>query len=254
MLKKFDQKTALVTGGSLGIGRAVALAFANEGANVVIADILPDEAGEVVDIIKKSGGEAVFQECDVSKSADVIAAVNTAVDRFGRLDFACNNAGIGGASAPTAEYTENDWQKVIDINLTGVWLCMKYEIQAMVKQGGGAIVNIASILGQVGFANAPAYVAAKHGVLGLTKTAALEYATQGIRINAICPGFIYTPMLEKGGIKEGTQMYDMIAGMHAQKRLGNVEEVAGAVVWLCSNQASFITGSALVVDGGYLAQ
>jgi NAD(P)-dependent dehydrogenase (short-subunit alcohol dehydrogenase family) len=184
----------------------------------------------------------------------VIRAVEATVERYGHLDFACNNAGIGGASAPTAEYSDRDWQKVIDVNLTGVWLCMKYEIQAMVKQGSGAIVNMASILGKVGFANAPAYVAAKHGVLGLTKTAAMEYATQGIRINAICPGFIYTPMLEHSGIQEGTQMYDMIAGMHPQKRIGNAEEVAGAVVWLCSSQASFITGAALDVDGGYLTQ
>jgi len=254
MLGVFENKTALVTGGGLGIGRATATAFALEGANIVIADVLNNQSQETVEIIQSSGGEAMSIECDVSKPADVINAINTAVEKFGRLDFACNNAGIGGITAPTGDYPEEDWQRVININLTGVWLCMKYEIQAMLKQGSGSIVNMASILGQVGFANSPAYVAAKHGVLGLTKTAALEYATKGIRVNAVCPGFIYTSMLEKSGIKEGTQMYDMISGMHPQKRLGNAEEVADAVVWLCSSQSSFVTGTALAVDGGYLAQ
>ncbi len=172
---------------------------------------------------------------------------------FGRLDCACNNAGIGGASALTGDYPEDSWNQVIGINLTGVWLCTKHEIVAMLEHGGGSIINMASILGKVGFAGAVAYVSAKHGVIGLTETAAIEYATQGVRVNAVCPGFIETPLLDKAGIKKGTDTYAGIAALHPMKRLGTPEEVANAVVWLSSDASSFVTGTSLLVDGGYTA-
>ncbi len=245
-------KVAVVTGGSSGIGLATAQAFAAVSAKVVIADV--EDGMNVVAGIRKAGGEAIFVKTDVSKSADIQALVRTTVETFGRLDFAVNNAGIGGTAARTGDYTEEDWNHVISINLTGVWLSMKYELEQMTRQGGGVIVNMASILGWVGFANSPAYVAAKHGVLGLTKTAAIEYAAQNIRINAICPAFIYTPLLENAGITEGTDAYNAIASLHPMKRMGKPEEVADLVLWLCSEGASFVTGSAYLVDGGYVAQ
>lgn len=251
-MKGLSGKIAVVTGGSSGIGKAVAIAYATAGTKVVIADI--EDGAQAVEDVKKAGGEAIFVKTDVSKSADIQALVKKTVETYGRLDFGVNNAGIGGMSAPTGDYTEEDWNRVIGINLTGVWMCMKYELAQMLKQGGGAIVNMASILGWVGFANAPAYVAAKHGVIGLTKTAAVEYATQNIRINAVCPAFIYTPLLEKAGMAEGTDAYNAIAGMHPMKRMGKPEEVADLVMWLCSDGASFVTGSAYLVDGGYVAQ
>ncbi len=245
-------KVAVVTGGSSGIGLATAQAFAAVSAKVVIADV--EDGMNVVAGIRKAGGEAIFVKTDVSKSADIQALVRTTVETFGRLDFAVNNAGIGGTAARTGDYTEEDWNHVISINLTGVWLSMKYELEQMTRQGGGVIVNMASILGWVGFANSPAYVAAKHGVLGLTKTAAIEYAAQNIRINAICPAFIYTPLLANAGITEGTDAYNAIASLHPMKRMGKPEEVADLVLWLCSEGASFVTGSAYLVDGGYVAQ
>ncbi|MFZ4816171.1 MAG: SDR family oxidoreductase [Phototrophicaceae bacterium] len=245
-------KVVVVTGGASGIGLATAQAFAAVGTKVVIADV-EDGATAVADIQSK-GGEAVFVKTDVSKSVEVQLMVKTAVETYGQLDFAVNNAGIGGASATTGDYSEDDWNRVINVNLTGVWLCLKYELAQMTHQGGGVIVNMASILGWVGFANAPAYVAAKHGVLGLTKTAALEYATQNIRINAVCPGFIATPLLGNAGITEGSEMYNAVANLHPMKRMGKPEEVADLVLWLCSEGASFVTGSAYLVDGGYVAQ
>lgn len=192
--------------------------------------------------------------CDVADAADVAACVARAVELYGRLDYACNNAGIAGVQATTADYPEEIWNRVIGVNLTGVWLCMKHEIAQMLKQGGGAIVNISSILGTVGFAGACAYTSAKHGLIGLTRTAALEYATSGIRINAVCPAFIATPMLEGAGIIEGNELYSAIAARHPVQRLGTADEVADAVLWLCSDGASFITGHPLLVDGGYVAQ
>lgn len=254
MAGEFAGKVAVVTGASSGIGRATALAFAREGASVVVAD--RDEAGgqETVAMIRDVGSTAFHVTCDVSQDADVARMVDATVRTYGRLDCACNNAGIEGVQATTAEYPREEWDRVLAVNLTGVWLCMKHEIPVMLAHGGGAIVNMASILGVVGFATAAAYTAAKHGVVGLTKVAAVEYATQGIRVNAVCPGFIATPMLEHAGITPGTDMYAMIANLHPIKRLGTPEEIAEAVLWLCSEKASFVTGDAMLVDGGYVAQ
>ena len=247
-----EGKVAVVTGGSSGIGLATVLAFAAHGAKVVVADVADGEAA--VCQIKQSGGDAIFVKCDVSKADNVKKLVNKTLETYGRLDYAVNNAGIGGPAMTTSEYTKQDWNRVIGINLTGVWLCMKYEIQQMLKQGGGAIVNMASILGWVGWATAPAYVAAKHGVLGLTKVAGVEYATQNIRVNAVCPAFIYTPLLESAGMTEGSDVYNFVSSLHPMQRLGKPEEVADLVLWLCSDGASFVTGSAYLVDGGYVAQ
>ncbi len=247
-------KVAIVTGGSSGIGLYTALAFAAKGAAVTIADIDETAGQGAVETIEERGGQALFVKTDVSNSEQVQALVRRTVERFGRLDYGVNNAGVGGESAPTADMSEEGWQRVIAINLTGVWLCMKYQIQAMLQNDVGAIVNVASILGTVGFANSAAYVAAKHGVLGLTKSSAIEYATQGIRVNAVCPGFIYTPMLANAGMAEGTDLYNYISSLHAMKRMGTSEEVANMIVWACSDEASFVTGASLLVDGGYTAQ
>jgi NAD(P)-dependent dehydrogenase (short-subunit alcohol dehydrogenase family) len=254
MMNSFKDKVALVTGAGSGIGRACALAFAGERSKVVVADIAVTGGEETVQMIKDAGGEAVFVLCDVAKLVDVKSIMTMALKTYGRLDFACNNAGIGGPSMMTADYREEDWDAVIGVNLTGAWLCMKYELEIMLKQGSGVIVNMASILGKVGFATAPAYVAAKHGLIGLTQTAALEYATHNIRINAVCPGFIYTPLLEKAGMQTGSELHTFISNLHPMKRMGTSEEVAGAVIWLCSDASSFVTGQAFMVDGGYTAQ
>jgi NAD(P)-dependent dehydrogenase (short-subunit alcohol dehydrogenase family) len=253
-MNEFKDKVALVTGAGSGIGRACALLFAKAGAKLIVADIVVAGGEETVRLINTAGGEAVFTSCDVTKSEEVKSVMTTALKNYGRLDYACNNAGIGGPPMLTGEYKEEDWRAVIDVNLIGAWLCMKYELEIMQKQGGGVIVNMASILGKVGFATASAYVAAKHGLIGLTETAALEYATQNIRVNAVCPGFIYTPLLEKAGMKTGTDLHTQISNLHPMKRMGTSEEIANAVTWLCSDAASFITGHALMVDGGYTAQ
>jgi len=246
-----QNKVAIVTGASSGIGRAIALAFAREGVKVVVGDVARDGGEETVRLIKEQGGEAIFVPCDVSQSAQVEALVKRAVETFGRLDFACNNAGIGGEAAQTADYSVDGWNKVIAVNLSGVFYGMKYQIPEMLKQGGGVIVNMASILGWVGFATAPAYVAAKHGVIGLTKTAAIEYAKQGIRAVTVCPAFIHTPMVDDG---MPSDVLEQLASAHPVGRLGTPEEVAELVVFLCSDSASFITGSPFLVDGGYVAQ
>lgn len=253
MAGRVENKIALVTGGGSGIGRATALAFAREGAKVVVADILVEGGEETVNRIKSGGGEAVFVKANVTQAAEVETIVKQAVDIYGRLDCAFNNAGIAGAAARTADYTQAQWDRVIAINLTGVWLCMKYEIQQMTTQGGGAIVNTASVAGLVGFRHGPAYVAAKHGVVGLTKTAALEYAKAGIRVNAVCPGVIRTPMFERG-LQVDPRIAETMSAREPIGRLGKPEEIAEAVVWLCSEAASFVTGLPMAVDGGWVAQ
>lgn len=247
----FQNKVAIVTGGSFGIGRATAIAFAKRGAKVIIADWLEDE--ETVKIIKEFGGEAFAAQTDVSVEDNVRAMVDLTLEKFGRLDFAFNNAGVEGATAITHLCTEENWNKTINVNLRGIWHCMKYEIPVMLKQGKGAIVNNASVAGMVGFPGVPAYVASKHGVLGLTKNAALEYAKLGIRVNAVCPGVIKTPMIDRstGKNKEVEKQYST---MEPIGRLGQPEEVAEAVIWLCSDAASFVTGHPMVVDGGWIAQ
>jgi len=253
MAGRLARKVALVTGGSSGIGRATAQIFAREGARVVVADVVVDGGEETVRLIKAAGGEAIFVKTDVANPADAEAMVKKAVETYGRLDCAFNNAGIEGVVQPTVEYGETHWDRVLAVNLKGVWLCMKYELQQMLTQGSGAIVNTASIAGLVGLPGFSAYVAAKHGVNGLTKTAALEYAKSGIRVNAVCPGAIRTPMFERGartipGIEEQTVAMEPIGRMAAP------EEVGEAVVWLCSDAASFVTGLPMAVDGGWVAQ
>ncbi len=253
MAGRVDGKIALVTGGGSGIGRATALVFAREGAKVVVTDVVVEGGEETVRLIKAAGGEALFVKADMAKAAEVEVMVNKAVATYGRLDCAHNNAGIEGAMGTTTDYTEQDWDRVIRINLTGVWLCMKYEISQMLKQGGGAIVNTASGAGLVGVPRMPAYVASKHGVVGLTKTAALEYAKSGIRVNAVCPGVIQTPMVERvTGRRPG--MVERMVAAEPIGRMGRPEEIAEAVVWLCSDAASFVTGLPMAVDGGAVAQ
>jgi NAD(P)-dependent dehydrogenase (short-subunit alcohol dehydrogenase family) len=253
-MKPLDNKVALITGAAFGIGKATAMAFAREGARVVLSDINAQEGEKVAqEIVKIFDRPALFVKCDVSKSSEVEKLCQSAVHQFGRIDFAFNNAGIEGQQGLTPECTEENWDKVINTNLKSVWLCMKYQIPIMLKNGGGAIVNCASIAGVVGFPGVPAYTASKHGILGLTKTAALEYAKQGIRVNAVCPGVIQTPMIDRfthGDSKAAEQM----AMGEPVGRLGKPEEIAEAVLWLCSDRASFVTGHPLVVDGGWVAQ
>jgi NAD(P)-dependent dehydrogenase (short-subunit alcohol dehydrogenase family) len=251
---QFENQVILVTGGSNGIGRATAIAFAREGARVVVSDMAEAAGEEVASTIRAAGGDVRFVRTDVRDAAQIEALIQGTVKTYGRLDVAFNNAGIEGTTAAITDLTEADWERVLRVNLTAPFLCMKHEIAAMLKQGGGAIVNNASILGQVGFANASAYVAAKHGLLGLTRTAALEYAPRGIRVNAVCPGFIVTPMLERAGLLQDEAARRSIEAMHALKRMGRPEEVAEAVLFLTSSKASFIAGHPLLVDGGYVAQ
>jgi len=242
-------KVALITGGSSGIGRGTALVFAREGAKVAIADIQVEEGHETVRLVKEAGGEAMFVKCDVSVASEVKAAVEKVVGTFGRLDCGFNNAGIDSAMAKTADCTEEDWDRVIAVNLKGVWLCMKYEIPQMLKQGSGAIVNTASIGGMRGLGGMSNYCASKGGIILLTQTAALEYAKSGIRINAVLPGGINTPM-SKRLVKQ--PMMSETRG-NAMKRWGKPQEVGEAVVWLCSEAASFVTGHTMAVDAGFLA-
>jgi len=253
MSGKLTNKVALVTGAASGIGRQTALAFAREGAAVAVVDVTEEAAKETVAMIEKEGGKAKFFRCDVSKAAEVEKLVKDVVAAFGRLDFAHNNAGIEGAQARTADASEEVWDRTIAINLKGVWLCMKHEIPQMLKQGGGAIVNTASVAGLVGFVGLPAYNASKGGVIQLTRTAALEYAKENIRVNAVCPGVIKTPMVDR--FTQGKP--DLEAAFTAGEpvgRMGRPEEIAKAVVWLCTDDASFVTGIPMPVDGGWVAQ
>lgn len=254
MPRDFEGKVALVTGAAAGIGRACAVEFAMRGAQVVVSDVNADGGKDTVRLVEAANGQAEFVRCDVSDNGQVQGMIQATLERFHRLDFACNNAGIEGASATIADYPIDVWERVISINLTGAMLCMKYEIPVMLNQGGGAIVNMASILGSVGFPNASAYVAAKHGIIGLTQTAALEYAAQRVRINVVCPGFIATEMLTRGGMTEGNELFQMLVNMHPIRRLGKPEEVANTVMFLCSDAAGFMNGASVFVDGGYVAQ
>ncbi|NCC33573.1 MAG: SDR family oxidoreductase [Chloroflexia bacterium] len=253
-MSSFHDKAVLITGGGGGIGRATALAFAEAGARLMLGDLDRAAAEETARLVAVAGGEAHVLQCDVAEPAQVEALVQATLDRLGRLDCAVNNAGIEASQEGLARLPLATWERTLAVNLSGVFYCMRAEITAMRTSGGGAIVNMASALGMVGFAGAAAYVAAKHGVIGLTKTAALEYATRGIRVNAVCPGFIATPMLDRAGVTTNPEREAMIADLHAMRRLGRPEEIAGAVLYLCSDAASFVTGEALVVDGGYTAR
>lgn len=242
-------KVALVTGASGGIGRAAALAFARSGASVLVSDVNEEGGRETVSLIEKAGGKAVWQRCDVSKGDEVKAMVAAAVSAFGRLDFAFNNAGINSIAAN--EYEDEVWARSLGINLTGVMLCMREEAEVMLAQGGGAIVNTASINGLVGNPSQPGYTATKHGVVGLTRHGALRWAKAGIRVNAVCPGVIETPMTAP--LVADQQMKQVIEGMTPMGRMGKAEEIAEAVVWLCSDASAFITGHPMVIDGGATA-
>jgi NAD(P)-dependent dehydrogenase (short-subunit alcohol dehydrogenase family) len=252
MTRELEGKVGLVTGGTSGIGRDTAVLFAKAGAKVVVAGRREPEGNETVELVRAAGGDGLFVKSDVSKATEVDALIQKAVEKFGRLDVAFNNAGVEGVWAPIIRQSEEDWDRTIDINLKGVWLCLKYEIRQMLKQGGGgAIVNMASIIGLVGSAGVAAYSASKHGVIGLTKTAALETAKSGIRINAVCPGFTETPMADR--TLRAPAVHKYFLSCHPIGRFGRPHEIAEAVLWMCSDRASFMTGQSLVLDGGFLA-
>lgn len=249
----FQNLVAFITGASTGIGRATALAFGRSNARVAVADVNEDAGLQTVEMIKKIGGTAQFIKCDVSHNDEVQKTVQKTVKDYGSLDFAFNNAGIEGGQSFTPECSVENWNQVIDINLKGVWLCMKHQIPQMLKQGRGSIVNCSSIAGLIGFPGISAYVASKHGVIGLTKTAALEYAKQNIRVNAICPGVIRTPMIERFVHGEAQARKQLVEG-EPIGRVGEPDEIAAAALWLCSDNSSFVTGHSLIVDGGWVAQ
>jgi NAD(P)-dependent dehydrogenase (short-subunit alcohol dehydrogenase family) len=247
----FKDKVIIVTGSTFGIGKSTAIAFAQRGAKVVLSDWMEDEG--TLSTIKENGSDAIFVKCDVSNEDDVRKLVAETIAKYGRLDFAFNNAGIEGTPAPAADCSNDNWDRTININLKGVWYCMKYQIPEMLKSGGGVIVNNASIAGLVGFGGLPAYVASKHAVVGLTKNVALDYAKQNIRVNAVCPGVIHTPMIDRftGG---DPKAIEQLVAAKPMGRVGQPEEIADTVVFLCSNAASFITGQAIAVDGGWTTQ
>ena len=246
MVEAFDDKVALVTGAASGIGRATAITFAGAGASVVVSDVDSEGGEETVGSIKEAGGEATFIYADVSKASHVEELVSKTVEIYGRLDAAHNNAGVEGVRVPMAEFPEDEWDRVINVDLKGVWLCMKYEIPQMLSQGGGSIVNTSSDAGLIGWSGSAVYTASKWGVIGLTKSAALQYIAEGVRINAVCPGFIRTPMTDSSDPRAEERM---IAATPAG-RIGTVDEVVGAVLWLCSDEASFVVGHPLSMDGG----
>ncbi len=252
MYSEFIGKVVLITGAASGIGRATAVRFAETGTKVVVADVDQHGGEQTVQRVQSFGGTALFVRADVSKEADVAALVQKTIETFGRLDYAVNNAGIEGVSAPLTDIKSEDFDRVINVNLRSVWLCMKYELPELLKQGG-AIVNMSSVAGLVGFSGSSPYVASKHAIVGLTKTAALEYSKQGVRINAINPGVIMTPMIDRIA-SANSEIINQLEVAHPIGRTGNPEEIAAAVVWLCSNEASFITGVTLPVDGGFVAQ
>ena len=252
-MKRLENKTVFITGGLSGIGKACAISAAQEGANVAIADLKSEQVDAVMQEIRKINPKAIYVECDVSIYAHAKIAIAKVVSTFNTLDIALNNAGIGGEANKVGDMTEEAWHKVIHVNLNGVFNCMKHELVQMSKQGNGVIVNISSILGKVGFSTSAHYVAAKHGVIGLTQTAAIEYATEGIRVNAISPGFIDTPLLSKAGITEHLEVKQHIVDLHPMKRLGTSEEIANGFIFLASNDSSFMTGTCIEIDGGYLA-
>jgi len=252
MNRTFTGKVALVTGGGSGIGRATAFAFSQAGASVLVSDISANTGQSTVDIIRDASGEATFFQADTTQVTQVEALIEVVVSSFGRLDYAVNSAGISGVRDRTADYPEYEWHRVVDVNLNGVWYCMKYELPQMLKQGYGVIVNLASVAGLVGYPYHSAYVASKHAVVGLTKTAALEYIRQGIRINAVCPGFIDTPMVQRVA-EEDPAYVQRLVGRIPARRLGTPGEVAAAILYLCSDQAGFVTGHTLTLDGGATA-
>jgi NAD(P)-dependent dehydrogenase (short-subunit alcohol dehydrogenase family) len=255
MKPRLDDKVAVITGGASGIGRATAMAFAREGATVVVSDVDLAGGDETVSQILAARGKASFVRCDVSSAKDVGDLFGSIRANFGRLDIAFNNAGIELPMTPITDVSEEGWNRLLAVNLTGVFLCIKYEVAAMLERStGGSIVNNASILGMVGLAGASAYAAAKHGILGLTRTVALECATKGIRVNAVCPGFVDTPMLNRAGITAQPELLARVTNLEPVKRLARPEEIAAAVIWLCSDESSFVTGHPLLVDGGYTAQ
>ncbi|MGP0020257.1 MAG: SDR family oxidoreductase [Candidatus Sulfotelmatobacter sp.] len=252
MATGLEGKVGLVTGGTSGIGRETAVLFAKNGVKVAVAGRREQEGEKTIELIHATGGEGQFVKADVSKASEVEELIQKVVERFGRLDVAFNNAGVEGVWAPLAQQTEEDFDRTINVNLKGVWLCLKYEIQQMLKQGtGGAIVNMASIMGLVGGAGSSAYSASKHGVIGLTQSAALENAKRKVRVNAVCPGFIETPMTDR--TLRAPMAHKYVVSCHPVGRLGNSTEIAEAVVWMCSDRASFMTGQAMVLDGGFLA-
>ncbi|MFN5310272.1 MAG: SDR family oxidoreductase [Candidatus Kapaibacterium sp.] len=247
----FKNKVIIITGSTFGIGKSTAIAFAQRGAKVVLSDWKQDE--DTLSTIIKNGGDAIFVKCDVSVEDDVKNLVAETIAKYGRLDFAFNNAGIEGTPAPATECSNDNWDKTININLKGVWYCMKYQIPEMLKVGGGVIVNNASIAGLVGFGGVPAYVASKHAVVGLTKNVALDYAKQNIRVNAVCPGVIHTPMVDRF-TGQDPEVLEQLVAAKPMGRVGQPEEIAETVVFLCSNAASFITGQAIAIDGGWTTQ